>query len=505
VSAAIYASCGWLALACGGRSILPSDDIDASADGTDDGGARFDAGKIGDAAEPFGDASADAAAVDDAGFDAGTPATYPERQYIKASNPDADDWFGEAVAVTDRWLAVGAYRESSWATGLDGDQQDDSEDDSGAVYLFANTPTGWVQRHYVKASNTGTVDSFGWALSLDGSTLVVGAPHEDSPSTGIDGDQGNGSGGNHGAVYVFVEESGTWRMEAYVKASNTDWVDLFGSSVAIEGDTLVVGAPYEDSAAGIDGDQTDNTVENTGAVYVFERTTTGWMQTAYLKSSTPEENDQLGTSVAISGSAIVAGARERRGEGAAYVFERSGGGWQQAALLTGSSPSPDAAFGSVVALYDDTLAVGAPGASASELGMTVENSGAVFVFERADGTWSEVAHLEPAQPRELNFYGLAVALHEDSLLVGERGGGTAPPYTGAAHVFSRTAAGWVETQPPLLASNGDSNDFYGSAVAITGTQIVVGAIGEASDSPGIDGDMSSNNTPQAGAVYSYVR
>lgn len=505
VRAAICASCGWLALACSGRSALSSDGVDASAHATSDGGASFDAGAIADAAEPLDDASVvDAAAPEGGDFDAGATLG-PDHQYIKASNPDANDWFGNAVALTDRWLAVGAPNESSWATGLDGDQLDDSEDDSGAVYLFESTASGWVQRHYIKAPNTGAVDGFGQVVALHGSTLVVGAPYEDSPATGIDGDQGNGESGNHGAVYLFVEERGTWRMEAYVKASNTDPVDVFGSSVAIEGDTLVVGAPSEDSAADIDGDQADNSLENCGAAYVFERTTAGWKQAAYLKSSSPEAGDLLGTSVAISGSTIVAGARGRRSEGAAYVFERSGTSWRQAALLTASSPSPEGSFGSVVALHGDTLAIGAPAAPASDPGPPLEESGAVFVFERDDGTWNEVAHLEPARPRERTYYGIALALHERSLLVGATGGGSPfAPFTGSAHLYSRIDAGWLETQQ-LMASNAEANDLYGSAVAITATRIVVGAIGEASDSPGIDGDSSSNNTPQAGAVYSYTR
>jgi hypothetical protein len=505
---AIYASCLSLALACSSRSGLSTDATDASAAARDDGGASFDAGAIGDAAEPFDDASvADAATPDGGGdgFDAGPTVVAPERQYIKASNPDAHDWFGNAVALTDRWLAVGAPNESSWATGLDGDQLDDSEDDSGAVYLFESTPSGWSQRHYIKASNTGAVDGFGQVLALHGSTLVVGAPYEDSPATGIDGEQGNGDGGNHGAVYLFVEEGGTWRMEAYVKASNTDPIDLFGSSVALEGDTLVVGAPYEDSAADIDGDQADNSIENCGAVYVFERTAAGWIQAAYLKSSSPEAGDQLGASIAISGSTIVAGARGRRAEGAAYVFERTGTSWQQAALLTGSSPSPDAEFGSVVALHDDTLAVGAPAAPASDPGPELEDNGAVFVFERDDGSWNEVAHLKPSRPVERTYYGIALALYEGSLLVGATGGGSLlTPFTGSTHLYSRIEAGWIEMQQ-LMASNAEINDFYGSALAITAAHIVVGAIGEASDWPGIDGDSSSNNTPQAGAVYSYTR
>jgi hypothetical protein len=515
VKAAIFVSSASIALACSARTDLVSDTFDGGPFASDDGGARFDAGPVRDAADPFHDArvsdapSTDAASTDaastDADSDDASDSVVPDRHYIKASNPDANDWFGHAVALTDHWLAIGARHESSWATGFDGDQLDDSEDDSGAVYLFEKTQAGWAQRHYIKASNTGAVDGFGDVLALHGSTLVVGAPFEDSAATGIDGDQGNSQSGNHGAVYLFVEEGGTWRQEAYVKASNTNAVDLFGSSVALEGDTLVIGAPYEDSAAGINGDQADNSIENCGAVYVFERTVAGWAQTAYLKGSGAEAGDQLGTSVAISGSTIVAGARGEPA-GAAYVFERDGTSWREVARLTGSASTPDDAFGSVVALHGETLAVGAPAATTEEfLGPTLEEGGAVYVFERDAGAWAEVAYLKDLQPLERTYFGIALALHEDTLLVGAIGGGEPrAPRAGSVHEYVRSNSRWAETQE-LTAANAEINDRYGGALAITPTQIAVGAIGEASDSPGIDGDAARNSTPQAGAVYLYAR
>ena len=125
---------------------------------------------------------------------------------------------------------------------------------------------------YVKASNTGTGDGFGSSVAVDGNTLVVGAPSEDSNATGINGNQANNSASGSGAVYVFTRSNGVWTQQAYLKASNTGVQDHFGTSVALSGETLAVGAPDEDSnAMGINGNQSDNSAENSGAVYIFTR------------------------------------------------------------------------------------------------------------------------------------------------------------------------------------------------------------------------------------------
>lgn len=128
----------------------------------------------------------------------------------------------------------------------------DTAHEAGAVYVFTRAGSTWSQQAYVKASNTGAADQFGYrlALSYDGSTLVVGAPHEDSAATGIDGNQADNTATDAGAVYVFTRTGPTWTQQAYLKASNTDAGDLFGVSVAISADasTLAVGAFGEASA-----------------------------------------------------------------------------------------------------------------------------------------------------------------------------------------------------------------------------------------------------------------
>jgi len=196
--------------------------------------------------------------------------------YIKASNANAQDQFGGNLGLSadGNTLAVGARTEDSGASGINADQNDNSAVDAGAAYVFVRSGELWQQQAYIKASNIGVSDLFGSAvaLSADGNTLAVSALGEDSTATGINGEQFDGSASNAGAAYVFIQSSGVWQQNAYVKASNTGVDDSFGNALALneDGSTLAVGARGEDSAAtGINGDQSDNSVQNAGAVYLY--------------------------------------------------------------------------------------------------------------------------------------------------------------------------------------------------------------------------------------------
>ena len=155
------------------------------------------------------------------------------------------DVFGSDVDIDGDLLVVGASRERSGAAGIDGDESDNSMGSAGAAYVFARSPAGtWAQDAYVKASNPDIGDRFGTAVAVDGDTIAVGSPWERSNATGIDGDEEDNSLYGAGAVYLFVEDPvHGWVQVAYVKASDTDASDLFGSALDLDGDTLVVGAP----------------------------------------------------------------------------------------------------------------------------------------------------------------------------------------------------------------------------------------------------------------------
>jgi hypothetical protein len=246
--------------------------------------------------------------------------SWAQRAHIKASNTEATDFFGSTVALSadGNTLAVGARQEDSSATGINGDQTDNSAQNAGAVYLFRFDGTSWAQQAYIKASNRGGWFGQAVALSADGNTLAVGASSEDSGATGINGDQADISATGAGAVYLFRFDGTSWAQQAYVKASNTEAGDAFGRAVALsaDGNTLAVGASSEDSGAtGVNGDQTDNSAYQAGAMYLFRFGGTSWAQQAYIKPFNPLGFGGFGQAVALSadGNTLAAGARREDG------------------------------------------------------------------------------------------------------------------------------------------------------------------------------------------------
>ena len=358
--------------------------------------------------------------------------TWSEQAYIKASNTGFFDEFGRSLSLSGdgNTLAVGARSEGSNSTGVGGIEDNSSATNSGAVYVFTRSNTTWQQQAYIKASNTDNGDQFGYSVSLsdDGNTLAVGAPTEGSNSTGVNGDQDNNDAPGSGAVYVFTRSTvnATWSQQAYIKASNADSGDRFGGignapnqggpSVSLSGDgnILAVGAYREGSdAKGIDGDQDNNDAGQSGAVYVFTRSSTGmWSQQAYIKASNTDSDDQFGHSVSLSGDgnmlAVGAinedspskGIKKIDGDqedgvsgfgkaGAVYVFVRSGITWSQQAYVKASNSGDADQFGHSVSLSGDgnTLAVGtenersnAKGIGGNQDDNSHPSSGAVYLY-----------------------------------------------------------------------------------------------------------------------------
>lgn len=378
---------------------------------------------------------------------------------------------------------------------------------------------------YVKASNTRAFALFGSAVAVSGDTVVVGAPGESSDATGIDGDQSSTMADSAGAVYVFRRNGATWSQEAYVKASNTLPSSTFGWSVALSGDTLVVGSPGESSnAKGIGGDQSDSSAMGAGAVYVFTRTGKTWTQQAYIKASNTREYAAFGSAVALSGDTLAVGSYQEssnakgvggnqadtsaQSAGAVYVFARTGTTWAQEAYVKASNTRAGAGFGKSVALSVDLLAVGAPGESSDATG-----AGAAYVFARTGTTWAQQAYVKASNSRADTGFGDAVALSGDTLAVGAPGessksatspGDTSAPGAGAAYVFTRSGSTWTQ-QAYLKASNARAEAAFGVAVALSGDVLAVGSHSESSFAQGLDGDQSDTTGVRAGAVYAFRR
>ncbi|KPK49236.1 MAG: hypothetical protein AMS22_13960 [Thiotrichales bacterium SG8_50] len=495
--------------------------------------------------------------------------------YFKASNTDAADRFGSDIALSGdgTLLAVGAPGEDSNATGINSDDNN-NVDGSGAAYLFRLDEDDWLQEAYVKASNTDdedpeaewyrVEDAFGAdiALSVDGKTLAVGAPLEDSNSTEINGDQDDNSANGSGAVYLFRHDGIGWHQQAYIKSSNSDggrtsscdsqsegeycWGDRFGSAVALsrDGNTLAVAAISEDSGAtGVNGDQSDNSASSAGAVYVFRFDGMNWVQEAYVKASNTSEYGAFGKAIALSadGSLLAVGApsdnsgatgingdqddSSAHGSGAVFVFRFDGTNWSQEAYVKASNTDGGDHFGDSVALSSDgnRLAVGACTEGSSATGIngdqddnSVVMAGAVYVF-RFDGlNWAQEAYVKASNTEEDQFgYDVALsgdgntlavaAISEDSGATGIDGDqyDNSATYSGAIYIFRFDGMAWSQQSYVKATNTGAWDKCCEVALAADGSTLAIGTGDEDSSATGINGDQDDDSQDHAGAVYVY--
>lgn len=371
--------------------------------------------------------------------------------YIKASNTGEADAFGRALALSDdgNTLAVGAPFEDGASSGIDGDGLSDALQDSGAVYVFRRAGDAWSQQNYIKASNPAVNDNFGSALALSayGGTLAVAAPGQDSSAVLVGGDEVDQLAADSGAVYVFSLNADNWQQQAFIKASNTGAGDGFGGRVALSanGNSLVVGAPYEQSL--FTGQPADNSAANAGAAYVYSRASGSWSFKAYLKASNAQSDGRFGSAVAIAnnGATVAVGSageasiaigvngnqldRSNAESGAAYVFNLEGDAWVQHSYIKASNGDIGDLFGSAIALNaaGSLLVVGAPGESSAAEGVSgtqsdnsATDAGAAYVFELSAGAWSQLKYVKASNAEAADGFGSYVSLDAsgDVLAVG---------------------------------------------------------------------------------------
>ena len=440
--------------------------------------------------------------------------------YVKASNTKAEqDRFGYSVTLSDDGtvMAVGAIRENSNATGIDGDQDSTIGTRSGAVYAFARSNGTWSQTAYIKPSNTapapesedeGEADDgastdeeeisintgfhFGHSVQLsgDGLTLAVGAIGEASAARGIDGDQTDRRATASGAVYVFTQDGDhSWSQQAYVKASNTRPNSFFGWSLALSenGSTLAVGSPEESSdATGVDANQANNRTPGTGAAYVFTRSNDNWSQQSYIKpaQSYPGLQQEL-----------------------------------QKRFATSVSLSADG----------DTLAVGAPGDLSAGTGVDADpannnpefalHSGATYLYSRNNNSWAQSGYLKASNSQPDIHFGRSLALsangrqllvgawREDGLAQGINGDEADQQFntnSGAAYLFNLGSNGWQQ-DAYIKAPNTGTYDNFGVSAAMSndGATLAIGAHREKSTATGINGNRDNRSGRYSGAVYLY--
>ncbi len=463
-----------------------------------------------------------------------------QQAYLKASNTEANDYFGISVDISGDTLVVGAYNEDSNAVGVNGNQANNLALDSGAVYVFTRNGGVWSQQAYLKASNAEAYDYFGATVDISGDTLVVGAYGEDSNATGSNGNQLNNTVIDSGAVYVFTRSGSTWSQQAYLKASNTDAYDYFGGDVSLSDNTLAVGAYGEDSiTAGVNGNQSDNSAGSSGAVYVFTRSGSTWSQQAYVKASNAESYDYFSFySLSLADDTLVVGAPYEDSistgvngdqadnslpySGAVYVFTRSGSTWSQQAYIKASNAEMEDNFGGNVSISGDTLAVSAvyedsnaTGVNGNQTDNLDETSGAVYVFTRSGSTWSQQAYIKASNTDAYDYFGIDLSVSGDILAVGATGessnaigvdgnqANNSELYSGATYIFTRTGTNWYQ-HSYLKASNAGAGDAFGVSLSLSGNTVVVAANGEAGSATGVNGNQADNSASDSGAAYVFT-
>ena len=365
--------------------------------------------------------------------------------YLKASNAESSDQFGVAVDIFQDTIVIGARFEKSNATGIDGNQLDNSADRTGAAYIFTRNNGIWSQQAYIKASNSGEHDWFGEPVAIYENTLAIGAVNEDSNSTGVDGDQNNDLATNSGAVYVFTRNGTSWSQQSYIKAFNTDFGDSFGQSVDIDNMTLLVGAIKEDSDSIITNGVDNDLSENSGAVYLFNRNINTWIQHSYFKAFNNDENDEFGTSVSLLNNEIVIGA-----------------------------------------VYEDSSATGINGNGFDDL---APDSGAAYYYRKIVNDWVFQGYIKASNTQSNDYFGFKVSLSNKTLLVGAFGEDSNATNingdetnndslsAGAAYLYKRPATPIIWYQDAYLKSsvNPNDGDFFSYSIALTNKHIIAGA------------------------------
>ena len=391
--------------------------------------------------------------------DGGDEAQRPAAGQIKitASDGAAGDEFGISVAVSGDTAIIGAYADDIGGTL-----------NQGSAYVFVRNGATWTQQAQLIASDGAANDNFGKSVAISGDTAIIGAYFDD---VGANADQGS--------AYVFVRNGTFWTQQQKLTAADGAASDNFGYSVAISGDTVIIGAVYDD--VGVNTDQ--------GSAYIFVRNGTTWSQ-QQVTASDGAFSDYFGSSVAISGDTAIVGATldnigANGDQGSAYVFIRNGGSWTQQVRLIASDGAASDNFGGSVVISGDTAIVGATG---NNVGAN-SDQGSAYVFVRNGSTWTQQQKLTASDGAAYDYFGISIAISGDTAIIGagsdDIGGNQ---NQGSAYVFVRNGATWTQ-QAQLIASDGAAGDNFGRHVAISGNTAIIG----------VDFDDIGANTDQGSA------
>ncbi len=321
----------------------------------------------------------------------------------------------------------------------------------------AQSPEAYSQTARLTASDAASSDNFGFSVGAGGDTVIVSSARDDD---------------YRGSAYIYVRTAGVWGPQQKLTAADGTAEDNFGWSVAIDGDTAVVGANLDDGS-GVDQ----------GSAYVFVRNGLTWTQQQKLTAADAAAGDQFGVSVSISGDTIVVGAHgDDSFRGSAYVFTRAGATWSQQQKLSASDGTGDDEFGWSVGISGDSVVCGAYRDDGGR--------GSAYVFTRAGAVWSQQQKITAGDGATFDQFGHSVAINGDSLIAGAPVDDVGGSLTGSAYVFTRSASVWSQQQK-ITASDAAANDSFGTSVSIRGDNAVVGANNDDTSTLGDQGSAYS--------------
>ncbi len=379
---------------------------------------------------------------------------FTQQQELLAGDRTSSDELGRSIAISGDRALVGAWRDGHVASLC------------GSAYVFRFDGEAWVQEQKLLPPDGASADFFGWAVDLDGVTAAIGAISDDD------------AGDAAGSVYIFRFNGTKWQYEAELHASDAAAGDHFGGTVALHGDTLLVGADLDD----------DNGT-NSGSAYVFRREIGLWIEQQKLHPSTPSSYEHFGVHVDVDGDIAVVGAYAGPGQifrGTAYVYRFDGLLWSEEARLWGSQSVSGDFFGASVAVAGDTILCGARWAD-----IGVIDCGEAYLFEHDGRGWVEVQRLAEPNPGGSDGFGFNVALIEGVALVGVPNRDR-PVGSRAGHVrlYRHDGAAWL-AEPPLVPNDAAAEDRFGDGLALNRSFALIGAT------------WHNHGVDNAGAAYAF--
>ncbi|WP_309381220.1 InlB B-repeat-containing protein [Cerasicoccus frondis] len=402
---------------------------------------------------------------------------------------------------------------SGWDTDFDQITQNTT---ITATYIERTLEDYFEQKIYAGDPTHGA--NFGSSVCIDGNTVVVGAYGDDH------------AGYNSGSAYIYKQIGGVWVEEAKLTTSDAAEADYFGRSVSISGDTVIIGAHRQGDrgcaylyirsdgvwteqakltssdgefgdifgiSVSIDGDTA--VVGSTESAYIYTRSENVWTEQAKLEASDASAGDSFGISVSISGDSVVVGANNDDDTGSAYVYTRVGDVWTEQAKLNASNAVVNDYFGSAVSISGDSIIVGAYADDDSGTW-----SGSAYIFIQVNGNWSEQTKLTASDADALDEFGSSVSISGDTAVVGAASNDDAGESSGSAYVFSRIDGVWHQKEL-LTASDAFPRDYFGSSVSISNNTVIVGAESEEGEHTWINNVGSAYiydlSTPKVAVVF----